>query len=1066
MFCKSEFWDEAQIWNTTDPDFSPCFQKTVILWTPCVYLLLLTPFRILVLRNGENLTIPWTWKSRIKMVLALVISVLAACDIIKSIQERAAGADVPIVNFISPLVLVLTMVVYILMVVCERKYGVRSSGFLFTFWFLLALLLIVTFRSKIRVALIEGEVRDVFRFVTFFILYAVVLAELIITAFFIDKKNVWSVPAEDKKPCPEHHVSFLSQITFWWFSGLVVQGYKRALVHDDLWDINPEDRCKNVIPVFNKHWEKELKRCKRKHVQPVTSKENDIELKEPGGSAEVKIVDKECKEKEKECKGKEPRLFWAMVKAFGTKALEAAAFKLIYDILQFLSPLIMKYLIAYTKNKEEFEWRGYFYAVLMFVIAVFQSIILHQYFLDCTVVGMRLRTAIIGAVYEKVLKLSNTARKTSTVGEIVNLMSVDAQRFNDMMTYINMIWSGPVQIIISIYFLWVTLGPSIVAGIGVMIIFIPVNAYVASKFKVLQVKQMNLKDSRIKMMNEILNGIKVLKLYAWEPSFEKKVLDIRNKELNVLKKMSYLNSFTTFTWTVAPYLVSLVTFAVYVMVDENNILDAEKAFVSLALFNILRFPLSMVPQVISNIVQVNVSLGRLRKFLGNDELDPETVTKDDNAKHSVSIRDGVFSWDEDGTPTLNKLNLDIPEGSLVAVVGTVGTGKSSLLQAILGEMEKVSGSVNVKGSIAYVAQQAWIQNATLQDNILFGKKANLAKYRNVIETCALQADLEIMPAGDKTEIGEKGINLSGGQKQRVSLARAVYQDKDMYLLDDPLSAVDSHVGKHIFDNVIGPNGVLKDKTRILVTHGIGFLPQVDTIVVMVNGEISETGSYKELLNHDGAFAQFLKNYLTEELQKENAEELEISEDMISELGSIMSNENPLLQRQVSVLSDRLRTFSESGLSTPPGTPDTARRGDLPGTPKTPGTPVSTKRHPLSDSRHTLEKQKPLGKHDGDVPNGLGQKGEEKKLIEAEKMETERVKLSVFMAYLKSIGVLLSFLTVFFYCAYNAASVYSNIWLSDWSNDAIKNVTSEERTAQRDLRLGIYGLLGFVQGKIY
>lgn len=225
------------------------------------------------------------------------------------------------------------------------------------------------------------------------------------------------------------------------------------------------------------------------------------------------------------------------------------------------------------------------------------------------------------------------------------------------------------------------------------------------------------------------------------------------------------------------------------------------------------------------------------------------------------IENGNFNWGDDAI--LKNINIRLPKNTLTAVVGQVGSGKSSLLSAFLGEMVKESGRVNTVGSIAYVSQQAWIQNATLQDNILFGKPLNRKLYDQIVEACALKPDLDMLPGGDQTEIGEKGINLSGGQKQRVSLARAVYADADVYFLDDPLSAVDSHVGKHIFEKVIGPHGVLRHKTRVLVTHGITYLPQTDKIIVIKDGEVSETGTYQHLLDKKGAFSDFLMQHITE-----------------------------------------------------------------------------------------------------------------------------------------------------------------------------------------------------------
>ncbi|CAB4008746.1 multidrug resistance-associated 1-like, partial [Paramuricea clavata] len=266
--------------------------------------------------------------------------------------------------------------------------------------------------------------------------------------------------------------------------------------------------------------------------------------------------------------------------------------------------------------------------------------------------------------------------------------------------------------------------------------------------------------------------------------------------------------------------VSVVTFATYVLL--GNTLTASKAFVALALFNILRFPLTALPWMLMNIIQAMVSAKRIETFLSLPELDSENVKKRSETDEVISIDDGTFSWAENQPAILKNINFRIKKGSLVAVVGQVGCGKSSLLSALLGEMEKSSGQVVKNGSTAYVPQQAWIQNDTVRENILFGKCYDPKRYHKVIDSCALTPDLEVLAGGDKTQIGERGVNLSGGQKQRINLARAVYFNADIYLLDDPLSAVDAHVGKHIFDHVIGPQGCLKKKVSLsynsLTTH--------------------------------------------------------------------------------------------------------------------------------------------------------------------------------------------------------------------------------------------------------
>jgi ATP-binding cassette subfamily C (CFTR/MRP) protein 1 len=392
-----------------------------------------------------------------------------------------------------------------------------------------------------------------------------------------------------------------------------------------------------------------------------------------------------------------------------------------------------------------------------------------------------------------------------------------------------------------------------------------------------QKKQMKEKDQRVNLVNEVLNGIKVLKLYAWETSFMEKLLEIREIEVNYLKKYQYLEASQFMIFNSAPFIVSLASFASYVLLDPiNNVLDAKTAFVSLTLFRTLREPLFMLPFGINNMIQGGVSLRRINQFLNAPEVDLQTISHEDTWDDPIVVRQASFTWDSSNgrRDEIRNLNFSIKTGSLVAVVGQVGAGKSSLLSALLGEMTKTKGHANVQGSVAYVSQQAWIRHMSLRNNILFGYPFSKKLYGKVVEGCALREDIAMLNDGEETEIGEKGINLSGGQKQRVNMARAVYADRDIYLLDDPLSAVDSHVGKHIFSKVIGPRGILKNKTRILVTHGISFLPIVDLILVMEDGNITEMGSYQELLEKKGAFSDFIAEQLRQDEEPHQHEDLE------------------------------------------------------------------------------------------------------------------------------------------------------------------------------------------------
>ncbi|XP_078385226.1 ATP-binding cassette sub-family C member 3 [Cetorhinus maximus] len=1013
----SRLWDHNVTINTDNPDLTPCFQKTVLVWIPCVYLWVTFPLYFLYLRHSNRGYIRVTLLNRVKTVLGLLLWIVCWLDLFFSLAKVQAWAAV---YFISPLLLGVTMLLVTFLIQYERLRGIQSSGVLFFFWLITLLCAVITFRSNILVALSEGSVPDVFRFTTFFIYFALVLIQFFLCCFS-EPPPYFSAASSGENPCPELSAGFLSRLTFWWFTGMAIQGYKHPLEDKDLWSLNKEDRSDVVVPKLLKEWEKEKQNTRRKQEVlytkcPPTYNNMDGEPHE----AEVLFPSKDDQKK--------PSFLIALCKTFAPYFLMGSALKLCQDLLSFVNPQLLNMLISFINDPHAKTWWGYSISFLMFFSAALQTLILHQHFQYCFVTGMRLRTAIVGAIYRKSLVITNSAKRSSTVGEIVNLMSVDAQRFMDLTSFLNMLWSAPLQICLALYFLWQYLGPSILAGLAVMILLIPFNAVVAMKSRSFQAQQMQHKDSRIKLMNEILNGIKVLKLYAWEPSFEQKVLGIRQKELSILRKAAYLNALSTFTWTTAPFLVALTTFAVYVTVDENNVLDAQKAFVSLSLFNILRFPLNMLPQVISGVVQATVSLKRLQNFLSHDELDPTNVEKQKIATgHAITMVNGTFSWGKTDPVVLDGINMMVPQGSLVAVVGHVGCGKSSLLSALLGEMEKLEGRVAIQGSVAYVPQQAWIRNASLKDNIVFGEPLSEQKYQQVLEACALITDLNVLPGGDQTEIGEKGINLSGGQKQRVSLARAVYSDMDVYLLDDPLSAVDAHVAKHIFDKVIGPEGVLKGKTRVLVTHGISFLPQVDQIVVLVNGKVSEMGSYQELQNQNEAFAEFLRNYAQrDEVEEDEPTVLDEEQEFLGE--DTLSDHIDLSDPEPSAAEARKQFMRQISMISSDGETSTWK---------------STRRR-LSEKKKVAES---------------APKNASKDLIQAETAETGRVKLIVFWQYLKAVGPFISVVICILYCCQNAAAIGASFWLSDWTNDPVVNGTQH----QTYMRVGVYAALGFTQG---
>uniref|UniRef100_A0A665U086 ABC-type glutathione-S-conjugate transporter n=1 Tax=Echeneis naucrates TaxID=173247 RepID=A0A665U086_ECHNA len=944
-----------------------CFQNTVLVWVPCIYLWLLAPFYCLHLYCHDHGRIHMSCLCTAKMVLGFLLASFGFVEFFYILLERSHEIQQHMVFLLSPIIRSMTVILALCIIQLERIRGCRSSVFLFLFWILAVVCSLVPLRAKIQLAMDEGIASDIVRYLAFFSYFTIQLAQLFLCCF-ADQPPVGKTILE-KNPCPVKDASFLSKILFWWFTGLVVKGYRAPLAEEDLWTLREEDTSHKIISELQQDWTAE---CPEENIVAVFQT----------------LIG--CSQKDRR---------------YNTAAHSDCKVFLTMSKLALMSGLL---LLGFMRDEDAPLWKGYFYATLMFLLSCLQSLFNHQYMYTCFTVGMRVKTAVMGLVYRKSLVINSASRRTCTVGEIVNLVSADTQKLMDFVVYFNAVWLAPIEIALCLFFLWQHLGPSALAGIATVILIFPLNGFIAKKRSKLQVKiQMKFMDGRIRLMNEILNGIKILKFYAWEKAFLEQVLGYREKELKALKKSQILYSISIASFNSSSFLVRALF---YVTLDDRNVLDAQKVFVSMALINILKTPLSQLPFAISTTMQAVVSLRRLGKYLCSEELKVDNVSKAPLSSdgEDLVIENGTFSWSTEGPPCLRRINVRVPRGSLVAVVGHVGSGKSSLLSAMLGETEKRSGQVTVKGSVAYVPQQAWIQNATVQDNITFGREKLKTWYQRVLEVCALLPDLDILPAGDATEIGEKGLNLSGGQKQRVSLARAVYRKADVYMLDDPLSAVDAHVGQHIFDKVIGPKGVLRDKTRILVTHGMSFLPQADLILVLVDGEITESGSYQELLSRHGAFADFIHTFANTE-RKESAIQRDVSAVIkMCGIPSIQSYE----------------TFGLSVLS----------RGDSTNT--------------------NLQNMEPVSEEEQEqVPEDLG------KLTVVDKARTGRVRLEMYKKYFKTIGLAIIIPIVFLYAFQQGASLAYNYWLSMWADDPVVNGTQIDT----DLKLAVFGALGFVQG---
>jgi ATP-binding cassette subfamily C (CFTR/MRP) protein 1 len=749
----------------------------------------------------------------------------------------------------------LTALAGFIMLSLDIAWKVSSITSLSVIWLFSFLFQSLACYTRVNLTLANGILpMDISVFVNCFVFFAIFLAVILVK----DERRQYFIPTINQaKPCPEVNEGFFSVLYFNWINPIVDLGYIRALKHTDLYNLHPLERAEELDRKLQKCWAEEIS-------------ESD------------------------------PSFARALRRAFGYTWYVGMLMKLVYDSLLFVGPIYLNLTIEwlssqYTMTPEPLS-QGIFYSFLVLAASIVQSVMLHQYFHRAYRTGMRLKSATISLIFKKSLRIkpgttvharnsgSNNATggnakpenqtnqnqpKPATPGingsgSIVNLMSVDTQRLQDLMIYVATLVSGPYQITLSMYLLWLQLGVSVLAGLAVMLIMIPITGRVTSYMKQEQAVLMKKKDLRIKNINEILSGIIILKMYAWERSFLQKLEGIREDELAYLRRYALVNCFARALWTVVPVFVSVASFGVFVALGNN--LTPSIAFTSIALFNILRFPVAYFPQLVTSTLEAQISCQRIQAFLQLPEVAP--LPKVVPGDCSVVCRDAFLAWeDEQQTPLLSHVTVTCHPGRLTAIIGSTGSGKSGLFSALIGDLRPVSGSISVNGSIAFSSQVAWIRNGSLRENILFGNAYNPVWYEEVIFACALKADLAMLSAGDKTEIGERGINLSGGQKQRVALARAVYADAAVYLLDDPLSAVDSHVALHIFEHCI--RGLLRRKTVLLATHNLRLLPQVDQIMLLENGRCSFVGTFQEFRNTGHVFATEAEAVGFEDIQIES-----------------------------------------------------------------------------------------------------------------------------------------------------------------------------------------------------
>ncbi|XP_012538805.1 probable multidrug resistance-associated protein lethal(2)03659 [Monomorium pharaonis] len=645
---------------------------------------------------------------------------------------------------------------------------------------------------------------------------------------------------------PRQNVNIISLLLFWWTQNIFRTGYKKDLEETDLYATLTQDKTSNLGTLIGKAWKAEEESCAKKK----------------NGSKPLLLKVLLC-------------MFIKPIIIIGVALAIMELFSRMYQ------PLLLATLLRYfASDKKEWSDEVYYSAGGIILLSIMDAFISHHCVHWAFHLGLKIKIACTSLIYQKILKLSNSVLdKDTSAGQMVNFLSSDITRLEASLVDLHYIWLAPLQIIWITYVTYSEIGWAALIGISVFLLFIPSQACLARIVAPLRFKLAQKTDNRLRLMNQVITGLQVIKMYVWEIPFYNLVEKARKREMSVIKKYSIVEQLALTLDCFVPRLSLFVAILAYVLF--GNYINAEKVYLVTAYYNVLRssmiFGFSMG---LHQLVQALVCIRRLQRFMLHDEITKTKQNPCQTVPDSFALRmtDVNAKWHGDSKDdTLRNVNLTVPPGSFVAIVGQVGSSKSSLLQAILQELPLTSGSIESHGRINYVSQQPWIFASSVRQNVLFGQPMDKSRYDEVIRVCQMESDIDSFPHGDRTIVGERGMNLSGGQRARINLARAIYKDADIYLLDDPLSAVDSHVSKRLVKKCIC--GYLKGKTRILVTHQLQYLQLADQIIVMSNGSIDQKGTLDELQASGHDFMKLVKAIDAE--REENESRQSVNQRQIS-----------------------------------------------------------------------------------------------------------------------------------------------------------------------------------------